>query len=108
MLSRSAALVHHGGVGTLAQGFAAGVPQLGMPMAFDQPDNVTRLERLGVGSWLRPRHFTGPRVAAKLARLLNDRGVHAACQRWKESIAMATPLEATCDLIEESATVASA
>ncbi len=105
VLSRSAALVHHGGVGTLAQGFAAGVPQLVMPMAFDQPDNASRLERLRVGSWLRPHHFTGPRVAAKLARLLDDRGIHAACQRWKESIAMATPLEATCDLIEESATV---
>ncbi len=43
VLPRCAALVSHAGIGTLAQGLAAGVPQLTMPMGFDQPDNATRL-----------------------------------------------------------------
>ena len=46
VLPRCAALVSHGGIGTLAQGLAAGVPQLTMPMGFDRPDNATRLEGL--------------------------------------------------------------
>ena len=72
VLPRCAALVSHGGIGTLAQGLAAGVPQLTMPMGFDQPDNATRLERLGVGRWVVPSKFDGDRVAATLRVLLED------------------------------------
>src|SRR5690606_30678605 len=49
LLPRAAALVHHGGIGTCAQGLAAGLRQVVMPMAYDQLDNGTRLARLGVG-----------------------------------------------------------
>jgi UDP:flavonoid glycosyltransferase YjiC (YdhE family) len=49
LLPHCAALVHHGGIGTTAQGMAAGVPQLVQPMSHDQPDNAMRLKRLGVG-----------------------------------------------------------
>ena len=38
VLPGAAALVHHGGIGTAAQGLASGRPQLVMPMTFDQPD----------------------------------------------------------------------
>src|SRR5262249_6681351 len=47
--SRAAALVHPGGMGTTAQVLRAGIPQLLMPLAYDQPDNAARLKRLGVG-----------------------------------------------------------
>ena len=69
LLPRSAALVHHGGIGTLAQALAAGVPQLTMPMGFDQPDNTNRLIRLGVARWVSPKAFTGDRVAPLLDHL---------------------------------------
>ena len=49
LLPHCAAMVHHGGIGTTAQGLAAGTPQLIMPMAFDQPDNAMRAVRLGSG-----------------------------------------------------------
>src|SRR5262249_52129390 len=44
---RVAAVVHHGGIGTTAQGLAAGVPQLIMPLGYDQLDNAARVARLG-------------------------------------------------------------
>ncbi|MET0333079.1 MAG: glycosyltransferase, partial [Rhizobacter sp.] len=44
LLPRLAAFVHHGGIGTTSQALAAGVPQLIMPLAFDQFDNAKRLE----------------------------------------------------------------
>ncbi|MFG5411311.1 nucleotide disphospho-sugar-binding domain-containing protein [Piscinibacter sakaiensis] len=43
LLRRSAALVHCGGIGTLAQGLAAGCPQLLLPYTFDHFDNARRL-----------------------------------------------------------------
>ncbi len=79
LLEKAAAFVHHGGVGTLSQGFAAGVPQLVMPMAHDQPDNAHRLRRLGAGEFLPPRRFTPVGVASALQRLLADASVADRC-----------------------------
>ena len=42
-------IVHQGGAGTTAQALRAGVPQLVMPYAHDQPDNARRVRNLGVG-----------------------------------------------------------
>ena len=47
----------------------AGVPQLVMPMAFDQHDNADRLERLGVARRLRLENFRGRAVASLLREL---------------------------------------
>jgi len=69
LFPRCAAVVHHGGVGTTAQGLAAGTPQLILPFAFDQPDNGVRVERLGVGTWFHPRRRSSSRVAAALDRI---------------------------------------
>jgi rhamnosyltransferase subunit B len=81
LLRQASAFVHHGGIGTLSQGFAAGVPQLIMPMAHDQPDNAHRLRRLKAGDFLTPRQFTPDRVATALTRLLTDPTYRAnACQ----------------------------
>src|SRR5204862_2935338 len=48
------AVVHHGGAGTAAQALAAGLPQLIVPMAWDQPDNAFRVKDLGAGDWTSP------------------------------------------------------
>jgi rhamnosyltransferase subunit B len=87
ILPRSAAVVHHGGIGSTAQGMACGVPQLLMPMGFDQPDNAQRIQRLGVGDWLSPKKFTGPAVAAKLRGLIDSPSVAAACREVAARIA---------------------
>jgi rhamnosyltransferase subunit B len=104
LLPRCAALVHHGGIGTLAQALAAGVPQLTMPMGFDQPDNTTRLVRLGVARWVAPSKFTGERVARELDGLLNDPQVATSCARWSNELRGAHAIERTCDLLEQLAT----
>jgi len=103
VLPRCAALVSHGGIGTLAQGLAAGIPQVTMPMGFDQPDNATRLERLGVGRWVVPSEFSGKRVASALEGLFADERTAANCQRWAGRIREQKPIEETCDLLEQLA-----
>ncbi len=100
VLPHCAALVHHGGIGTCAQALAAGVPQLTMPLGFDQPDNTTRLWRLGVGRWVRPRRFTGERVAVELASLLGDTRVAERCGHWARELRRADPIGQACDVLE--------
>ena len=101
LLPRAAALVHHGGIGTLSQGFAAGVPQLVMPMSFDQPDNAARLTRLGVGSAVARKHFRATSVAASLERLLGSREVAVRCRELAGRIAQDEPIDLVCRMVEE-------
>lgn len=101
LLPRAAALIHHGGIGTTAQGLAAGLPQLLMPMSYDQPDNAARLGRLGVGAALPPARFTGPRVADALAMLLRDDLVRHRCHELAARCDPEAALEATVRAIEE-------
>ena len=103
LLPRTVALVHHGGIGTCAQGLGAGVPQLTMPLGYDQPDNTLRLVRLGVARWLPPSRFTGPRLASELKQLLNDEAVRRACRTYADRIAGSDPINDACDAIEHTA-----
>ena len=100
---RAAAVVHHGGVGTSAQGLAAGVPQLIMAMSHDQPDNASRLERLGVGLEIKPKRFQGPQVARLLAKLIDQPEVTARCHAIAERMDAQAALEATCTELESLA-----
>ncbi len=84
LLPHAAALIYHGGIGTCSQALAAGIPHLVMAMAHDQPDNANRLRRLGVGTSLKPAHFTGKRVAAALRALLDQPVVLANARRVAE------------------------
>jgi UDP:flavonoid glycosyltransferase YjiC (YdhE family) len=100
ILPRGAALVHHGGIGTTAQALAAGIPQLVMPMAYDQPDNAARTERLGVGASISPARYRGPAVAKKLSYLLASLEVKARCGIYAAKIEYARAIEDACVAIE--------
>ena len=71
LLPIARAVVHHGGVGTTSQCFRAGVPQVVMPMAFDQFDNADRAAKLGCGSWLPMSRISVDRLAEHLHRVEN-------------------------------------
>ena len=83
LLPRAAALVHHGGIGTTAEALRAGVPQVIVPLAYDQFDNAARITALEAGAGLRGGSAGArPRVlAATLRRLLDDPAVRAGCAR---------------------------
>ncbi len=55
---------HQGGVGTTAQALRAGVRQVIIPFAHDQSDNAARIQRLGVGRWMRQRDL--PALSLKM------------------------------------------
>jgi rhamnosyltransferase subunit B len=101
LLPRCAALVHHGGVGTVAQALAAGVPQLIVPVAFDHFDEARRVVDLGVGTTLSRRHFTSRRAARLLRDLLADPAIARACAITCERAVGDDGVIAACDVIEE-------
>ena len=100
VLPRAAALVHHGGSGTLSQALRAGCPQLVLPFNFDQPDHAVRLAELGVGSWIAPSEVTSGAVAASLNKLLGSREVLNTCRELAKRFEGVDGIAQTCDLIE--------
>jgi UDP:flavonoid glycosyltransferase YjiC (YdhE family) len=55
LFPKMAAVVHHGGAGTTAAGFRAGVPTVVVPHNGDQPYWGRRVKQLGVGTDAIPR-----------------------------------------------------
>jgi UDP:flavonoid glycosyltransferase YjiC (YdhE family) len=68
---RAAAVVHHGGIGTLSQAMRAGRPQLIVPVAMDQPDNAQRAKDLGLARVIPFAKATSRRLATELEQLLS-------------------------------------
>ena len=101
LLPKTAALVHHGGVGTAAQGMASAVPQLVMPLAHDQFDNVGRMERLGIARRLLPKHFKGPAAAKVLGTLIDNPEVLQNCRNVAAKFAEDPhPMQKACEALE--------
>jgi rhamnosyltransferase subunit B len=97
---RSSCVVHQGGVGTTAQALRAGIPQLIMPYAFDQPDNAARVVRLGVGDSISRWRFRGDRVARVLSRLLSTPGYRERARETGRRLNTEDGLGSACDAIE--------
>jgi rhamnosyltransferase subunit B len=83
LLARSAALVHHGGIGTTAEALRAGVPQVIVPLAYDQFDNAARVRALAAGASV-AGGTAGARpqaLASALERLLGSAVIRTGCAR---------------------------
>jgi rhamnosyltransferase subunit B len=68
LLPRACVFVHHGGIGSCAQGLRHRVPQLIRPFAYDQFDNAARIELDGAGRFIPP----GPRARAGMLAALDE------------------------------------
>ncbi|MES2091568.1 MAG: glycosyltransferase [Pseudomonadota bacterium] len=86
LFPRCRAVVHQGGIGTCAQASRAGVPQLFVPHAHDQPDNAARLGRLGVALTLLPSKAHGAPLLKALTALVSDEALSAAARQFQGSI----------------------
>jgi UDP:flavonoid glycosyltransferase YjiC (YdhE family) len=63
LLPKARLLVHHGGIGTLAQAVRAGIPQIIRPRMYDQPMNAIRVALNGVGGMLYNDAYSGREIA---------------------------------------------
>jgi len=104
LLPRSSAIVHQGGIGTIALAFATGVPQLAVPTAMDQHANAERLKKLGAGVVLNTKAYRASRVAREITEMISNPGIQAACCRAMKLCGQARSVAAASDLIENLAT----
>ena len=76
LFPRMAAVVHHGGAGTTAEGLRAGVPTVIVPFVFDQPFWGARVKALGLGPEPIPqKQLTADRLAHAIRIAVTDSGM---------------------------------
>jgi UDP:flavonoid glycosyltransferase YjiC (YdhE family) len=100
LLARVAAVIHHGGRGTLSAAIAAGVPQLVLAMGADRPDNAIRLKQLGVADYLLPPGWQPARAAQKLQQLMRSEAVAQRCRTLAVQMAAADGAASACEIVE--------
>jgi len=102
VFSRSACVVHQGGVGTTAQALRAGVPQLVMPYAFDQPDNAARVTRIGAGLRLSRQRYRADAAAKRLNELLTSSGYAERARDTGQRVRSENGAFLACDTVERA------
>ena len=100
---RCSAVVHHGGIGTMAKCIAAAVPQLIIPRSHDQPDNADRIVRLGLGKALSYRRMNAHQLAPALRQLLQSEVISCRCKEFQEQVLATDTLSDVSDWAEQIA-----
>lgn len=99
---RCTAVIHHGGLGTVAQALRAAVPMLVSPLGFDQFFNAARVAQIKAGVWTTRPRYSVNRVAAQLMTLFNSR-TRAHMQTLAHNLAAEDGVAATCNVLEKFA-----
>ncbi len=102
LFRRALAVVHHGGVGTLAQALRAGRPMLVVPHGHDQPDNAARAARLGLARVVDARRYRAARAARHLRALVAQPRYAARAAEIGRQVAEEHGCEAACRAILEA------
>lgn len=97
LLRHAALVVHHGGVGTTARAFEAGLAQVISPQAFDQPDNADRVVRWGVGAYVPRSALSGQSLTAAILGLRSSTEVKAQAQQLAARVRAEHAVERAAD-----------
>lgn len=100
LLPRVSMCVHYGGMGTISQCFAAGLPQIIVPMVFDQFDNAHFVERLGAGLQLSLKRWSVANAQALLSRCLEDESIRRRARECAERLRQRKPVSELAEWIE--------
>jgi UDP:flavonoid glycosyltransferase YjiC (YdhE family) len=105
LFSRMAAVVHHGGAGTTAEGLRAGVPSVIVPFFGDQPYWGQRVAALGVGPAPLPRQrLAADRLGAAIAQAVSDVSMRQRAAELGARIRAEDGVARAVALIEDAAT----
>jgi UDP:flavonoid glycosyltransferase YjiC (YdhE family) len=92
--------VHQGGSGTVGEAFRAGRPMLVVPYGWDQPDNASRVQRLGVGLHVPRTAYTVDTASSALAKLLRTAHFSNRAAEVRTQVATENGLATACTAIE--------
>jgi zeaxanthin glucosyltransferase len=102
LLRQTSACITHAGLNTVLESLAQGVPQLAIPIAYDQPGVAARIAHKQTGVVTSLDKLTADHLAFLLNKVLTDPSYRENARKLQKAIADANGLSVAADLIEES------
>jgi zeaxanthin glucosyltransferase len=102
LLKRACVCITHAGLNTVLESLVQGVPQLAIPVAYDQPGVGARIARKRTGVVTALEKLTADHLAFHLNEVLTDYTYRQNARRLQKAIADADGLSVAADLIEEA------
>jgi zeaxanthin glucosyltransferase len=102
LLRRTSVCITHAGLNTVLESLAQGVPQIAIPVTYDQPGVASRIAHNQTGVVTSLAELTAHRLAFLLNEVLTDPTYRENARKLQKAIADTNGLSVAADLIEES------
>jgi MGT family glycosyltransferase len=102
VLKRTSVCISHAGLNTVLESVAQGVPQVGIPITFDQPGVATRIAAKKIGVTMPFEKLTSDHLATLLGEVLNNDVYRENARKLQDVIAKTNGLSMAADLVEQS------
>jgi MGT family glycosyltransferase len=102
LLKQTTVCITHAGLNTVLESLAQGVPQLAIPVTYDQPGVAARIAYKKTGVVTSLAKLRADRLASLLEEVITDQTYRENARKLQKAIAEANGLSVAADLIEES------
>jgi UDP:flavonoid glycosyltransferase YjiC (YdhE family) len=105
LLKQTSVCITHAGLNTVLESLAQGVPQVAIPVSFDQPGVAARIVDKKAGVVTSLDKLTTDHLSTLLNEVLNDSTYRDNARKLQKAIAEAKGLSVAADLVETSLSV---
>ena len=102
LLKQTSVCITHAGLNTVLESLAQGVPQVAIPVSYDQPGVAARIADKKAGVVTSLDKLTADHLSTLLNEVLNDSTYRDNARKLQKAIAKANGLSVAADLVEES------
>jgi MGT family glycosyltransferase len=102
LLKQTSVCITHAGLNTVLESLAQGVPQVAIPVTYDQPGVAARIADKQTGVVTSLDKLTADHLSTLLSEVLNDSTYRDNARNLQKAIAEANGLSVAADLIEQS------
>ena len=102
VLKRASVCITHAGLNTVLESLAQGVPQVGIPITFDQPGVATRIDAKKTGVTMPFEKLTSDQLSTLLGEVLSNALYRENARKFQDVIAKTNGLSMAADLVEQS------
>jgi len=102
LLKQTSVCITHAGLNTVLESLAQGVPQVAIPVSYDQPGVAARIADKKTGVVTSLDKLTADHLSTLLNEVLNDSTYRENARKLQMAIAKANGLSVAADLVEES------
>jgi MGT family glycosyltransferase len=102
LLKRAALCITHGGLNTVLESLALGVPMVAIPNCHDQPGIAARIAHHGVGEFVELNQLTADRLSTLVRQVTSNPSYRERARYFQEVIATTRGLDLAASLIERA------